>query len=378
MIHTRTRMAVRRGAVAWLALNLTGAIHAGNAGRDWGVEHENYLDPVTHARVWELTPDAGHADNLYFHFSNFTADNRYLLFVSDRTGSTQLFRVEVATGRVVQLTDDPAIKARAACPDPTDARRVYLPRGRAVLVLDIVDFTSHELGEVPLPCVGGLQQPTLNGDGKWLALAYRRDAGNWEIGLMSTATGEYHPVITQGFRIGHVQHSPTDSTIFYAWETGGYAPQRSWLVNDDGTGNRPFYVRTDPKTWFTPLKEWVTHEAWVRDTGEMTMVNDKLGVMLVNKHGDARLVREGRYWHAAARPDGKYLVLDDMQGRLWLTETDTGNVRLLATGLRGNARVHPHPSFDRQGHYVEFHTARTHETIGWIDLTRLPPDAYTP
>jgi hypothetical protein len=55
------------------------------------------------------------------------------------------------------------------------------------------------------------------------------------------------------------------------WETSGHAPQRSWLVNVDGSGNRPFYVRTDPETWFTPLKEWVTHEAWVKETGGMAL-----------------------------------------------------------------------------------------------------------
>ena len=108
---------------------------------------------------------------------------------------------------------------------------------------------------------------------------------------MNVQTGEYKTVITQGFRLGHVQHSPTDPIIFYVWETGGYAPQRTWLVNADGTGNRPFYARTDQKTWFTPLKEWITHEAWIAGTGEMTMINDKQGVMIVNKDGTARMAR---------------------------------------------------------------------------------------
>ena len=52
---------------------------------------------------------------------------------------------------------------------------------------------------------------------------------------MHVQTGEYRTVITQGFRIGHVQYSPTDDSIFYVWETGGYAPQRTWLVDADGT-----------------------------------------------------------------------------------------------------------------------------------------------
>jgi oligogalacturonide lyase len=342
-------------------------------GRDWGVERESYVDPVTQARVWELTRGTNIADNLYFHFSNFTADNRYLIFLSDRTGSRQLYRAEVETGRITQLTEDSAINAASACPDRTEAHRIFCLRGPEVLALDVLDFTTRRIGEIPEPRLGGFLQPTLSADGKWLALGKQRDNANWEIGLMKIETGEYRTVITQGFRITHVQHSPTDPIIFYVWETGGYAPQRTWLVDEDGKRNRPFYAVTAQTNWFTPLKEWVTHEAWVQETGDMTMINDKLGVMLVSKDGGARMVREGSYWHAAARTDGKMLVLDDAQGRLWLTQTATGNTRLLATGLRTTIRVHPHASFDRLGHYVQFHTGRTHETVALIDLRELPP-----
>lgn len=354
----------------WSLLPVFGA---GNVGKDWGVERQSYLDPVTGVRVWEMTATGSVSDNLYYHLSNFTADSRFLIIISNRTGSEQLFRVEVASGRLVQLTDDSAISARTASPDHTNPRRLYYLRGPEVFSLDIIDFATRKVGAIPPPYLGGFQQPTLSGDGKWLTLTKQRDERNWEIGLMNTETGAYRALITQGFRIGHVQHSPTDPLIFYVWETGGYAPQRTWVVNADGNGNRPFYARTDPKTWFTPLKEWITHEAWVSGTGEMTMINDNQGVMLIGKDGSARMVREGHYWHAAARPDGKFLVLDDAQGRLWLMETATGNTRLLATGLRDRVRsVHGHPSFDQLGHYVQFHTGRTHETVALIDLRDLP------
>jgi Tol biopolymer transport system component len=347
--------------------------HASDVGRDWGVQKTSYLDPVTGVQVWELTRATNTADNLYFHFSNFTADDRYLILTADFGGSRQIYRAEVESGRLTQLTDDPEVNAASACPDPTNPRRVYFLRKAEVMAVDIADGRVARIGEIPQPFVGGLQQPSLSGDGRWMALGKQRDEKTWEVGLMSIATGEYRPLLTQGFRIGHVQHSPTDPIVFYVWETGGYAPQRTWLVNSDGSGNRPFYARTSPTNWFTPLKEWVTHESWVKDTGEMVMINDKVGIMLVQTDGTARLVREGNYWHAAARPDGKMLVADDMQGRLWLIESATGNTRLLVTGLRAAVRaVHAHASFDHQGRYVQFHTGRTHETIALIDLSSLP------
>lgn len=341
---------------------------ASDAGKDWGVERQWYNDPVTGARIQEITAPGVKADNLYFHVSNFTADNRQLLFTSDRTGSRQLYRMDVESGSIVQLTDDPAILASTASPDPRDPRTAYLMRGPDVLALDITTAQTRVIGSIPKPYLGGFEQPTLTADRSSLTVAKQRDERTWEIGLISLRTGEYRTVITQGFRIGHVQHSPTDPVIFYVWETGGYAPQRSWLVNDDGSGNRPFYTPVDPKKWLTPLKEWLTHEAWVRNTGQMTMINDKVGVMLFEKDGATRVVRAGNYWHAAARADGKFIAIDDAEGNVWIAETATGNIRLLATGIRDKVRVHGHLSFDRTGRYIQFHSGRTRETVSLIDL----------
>jgi len=349
---------------------------AAQVGHDWGIQTSSYDDPVTGVEIRQFTKAPATSDNLYFHFSNFTADNKYLLFVSDLPGDTQIFRADLRSGRLVQLTEGQGINGRSACPDPRDARRLYYLCGPEVFVMDIFKFTTQKVGEIPRPRLGGYQQPTLSNDGRWLTLSKQCDERTWEIGRLHVDSGRYETVIRQGFRIGHVQHSPTLPVIFYVWETGGYAPQRTWLVSSDGTGNRPYYYRMDPNTWFTPLKEWVTHEAWVQDTGQMTMINDKQGVMLVGEDGRARMISREHYWHGSARDDGKFVVLDDFAGRIWLVETGTGNRRLLATGIRETVAVHPHPSFDRQGCFVQFHTGRTQETVAVINLESLPPVAW--
>lgn len=338
--------------------------------KDWGVERSTYADPVTGIAVHNLTAAAnGNTQNLYYHFSNFTADNTNIVFASDRSGSWQIYRSEAATGRVVQLTEAPGVAAAAACPHPKNAKLLYFHRGADVIELDIFTLAERRIGTVPLPHVGGFSQPTFSHDGRRLALSKQRDAATWEIGLMDLATGEWRSVITQGFRIGHVQHSPTDPLVFYVWETGGYAPQRSWIVNADGTGNRPFYYRADPKSWWTQLKEWMTHEAWVAATGRMTMVMDKVGIVEVEKDGTSRLLVNGNYWHVAASADGKWLVADDFQGRIWLIESATGNTRLLVTGIReSNRAVHGHASFDRTGRWILFNNGRTHNTVSIVQV----------
>ena len=342
-------------------------LQASDAGKDWGIEKQSWVDPLTKARVWEMTADKGTANTLYFHFPNFTRDNRYLLCTSTRSGSSQIYRISLPEGRIVQLTDSPGISDPV--PDYASPRRIYFRRSTDLVALDVETFAERVVG--PLPGGGDL---TMSGDGKWISMKHHIDDNKSEIWVMNTITGESKMVARTGFHIGHVQYSPTQPVIFFAWETNDYAPQRSWLVNADGNSPvRPFYYRLDRKEWFSPLKEVVTHEAWVMDTGEMTMINHHVGIMLVNTNGKSRLVTPGRFWHTHARPDGKFIVADDFEGRLWLIETSTGSTRLLASGLRNRKDVHLHPSFDWQGRYVVFNVTRNHRAIGVIDLSELPP-----
>ena len=153
-------------------------------GSEMCIRDSSYVDPVTAALIWEMTGEQGSADNLYYHFSNFTADNRFLILASDRTGSWQLYRVEIQSGHIVQLTDESGVNARSACPDHTEAHRLYYMRGPEIIAMDILEFTTRKVGEIPKPYVGGFQQPTQSGDGKWLTLGKRSDSQNWEIGLM--------------------------------------------------------------------------------------------------------------------------------------------------------------------------------------------------
>jgi oligogalacturonide lyase len=355
----------------WMTLPGLSALAQSGAG-------DVYRDPVSGYEVREITAPPLTASTLYFHFSNFTADNRYVVFAAGEKAADQIFLYEPATGKTRQLTREPGIAAAAACPHRTDPALIYYGRGGAIVELNHSTGRSRVVGEVPKPYIGGFGQPTLSPDCRRLALARQRDARNWEVGLMDIATGAWRTVTTQGFRIGHVQHHPKLPLIFYVWETGGYAPQRTWVVNDDGSANRPFYYRTDPKEWFTTLKEWVTHEAWVEETGDMTLILDKTGVLIADPEGKARLI-PGDYWHCQARRDGKWLLLDDNPGRLWLMEVATGNRILLASGLRDGVRsTHAHACWDRQGRYIFTNTGRRHTAVALIDLAQAPERIYRP
>jgi len=353
MKYTQLRAAVPSGLMFCLGLLVPSYLFA-----------EVYKDSKTAVEIVEIPAVGESPTNLYYHFSNFTADNRNIIYAD----GNQIYRYEITSRTVHAVTSGPGVSAGTACPHPSNAQLLYYLRGPVVFEINIVSGQERRVGEIPEPRQGGYQQPTLTPDLKSLTLTKQRDDANWEIGLMDISTGEYKTVTRQGFRIGHVQHHPREPWIFYVWETGGYAPQRTWIVNDDGSANRPFYYVTDPKQWSTPLKEWVTHESWVAQTGDMTLIVDKVGIVIADRSGKGRLL-PGDYWHVSARPDGKFLVADDNRGNLWLIEGATDNRRLLATGLREKVRsVHAHASFDRTGRYVLFNTGNRRQALAWIDL----------
>ena len=82
---------------------------------------------------------------------------------------------------------------------------------------------------------------------------------------LNLATGEIRQIIEVGFRVGHVQTNPWRSGVLgYCHETGGDAPQRTWVVKADGSANRPLYKET--------FDEWVTHEVWSSPTRSLFTV----------------------------------------------------------------------------------------------------------
>jgi len=68
-------------------------------------EWREFTDPETGRRIKQLT--AGRHNNypLYYFIPSITPNGRYLIFHSERTGWVQLFRLDMQTGEIVQLTD---------------------------------------------------------------------------------------------------------------------------------------------------------------------------------------------------------------------------------------------------------------------------------
>jgi hypothetical protein len=307
-----------------------------HVGKRWPSEERTYKDAVTGLEVTMLTTSPAKDDKIYQTHPNWTADGRYIVFMSDRGGTNQYYALSEQTGSIVQLTDD---EGPGNATLSRTENRMYYVAGRRIWDLDIDsilkgDGPEHESGfrkrVADFPDNAKLSGTiTLDSDEKTIYLGVEYSEKSWGLLALDIGTGKYSKVIDTDFRIGHCQAHPSRSgLIMYCWETGGDSPQRTWLVNADGRGNGPFYKET--------YDEWVTHEIWWGSDKALFTIWPKNQEMLRKPHGIAYVTLEDRslhilsqkkYWHVGGSPDGKWAV---------------------------GATVHPHPSFSPDGSKVLF------------------------
>lgn len=64
-----------------------------------------WADPETGRKIRQVTSSRSNNYPLYYFIPTTTVDGRFLVFHSERSGWVQLYRMEIATGEIVQLTD---------------------------------------------------------------------------------------------------------------------------------------------------------------------------------------------------------------------------------------------------------------------------------
>ena len=80
-------------------------------GETYAPEWRDYMDPLTGRRVCQLTNSPAEDYHLYFYNPSITPDGKYLIFFSERTGVSNLFRLDLQSGVIVQLTDALPVRA---------------------------------------------------------------------------------------------------------------------------------------------------------------------------------------------------------------------------------------------------------------------------
>ena len=73
----------------------------------FSVEKKVFADSETGREVWQVSPPECECVGAYMYINSFTPDERYLFYTSDRSGSIQLYRVELESGETTMVSDMP-------------------------------------------------------------------------------------------------------------------------------------------------------------------------------------------------------------------------------------------------------------------------------
>lgn len=433
MYPTRQKNRMKRLMTLGLTSVCTLALYA-QMGTRFPSERKVITDPKTGVELVFLTSKSGTGDSkIYQTHNQWTSDGKWVIFRSDRVKG-EAMAVNEETGDIVQVTEGGYTGMLCVA---RKSMNLYIMRevrektmgstdrqgkrtGMEVVEINLGKLLSDSeagklkkkkeyeriCGIIPIEmCSEG--DMALDGSEEFVYFRLDKEfarkypiaeqiapnfgprnmgAGPGGIGKMDLTTGKAEPVVSVHFKVGHIQGNPWHpGEVIFCWETGGKAPQRTWMVNADGTNLRPVYRETE--------HDWVTHEAVISadelviaiighrpiDNGEKKEIAGLESFALSNSWGPSgtkeyptgiavvnmrtrELTMEGQvvgdnFWHVAGSSDGHWVAGDDFARELWLIDRHTGERILLTAGHKTTARDHVHPTFKPDGTEIEIQSA---------------------
>ncbi len=396
-------------------------------------------DPTTGVELVFLTSKSGTGDSkIYQTHNQWTADGKWVVFRSDRVPGEAL-AVNETTGDIVQVTEGGYTGMLCVARRSMKLYHMRVAKnaagertGMQVIEVDLERlFADSEAGRMQdkqhYERICGVipadmcREGDMALDGSETFVYFRLDkeyarrmpiaepiadnfgprkmgAGPSGIGKLDLATGRVESVVAVHFKVGHIQGNPWHpGEVIFCWETGGKAPQRTWVVNADGTDLRPVYRETE--------YDWVTHEAVIGADevaiailGHRSLMPKKrvpgsdpgwgpsgtkehpTGIAVVNLR-TRELTLEGQvdgdsFWHVAGSQDGHWVAGDDFARELWLIDRHTKERILLTAGHKTTARDHVHPTFKPDGTAIEIQSAMLSEDGRSMNIciVRLPEE----
>lgn len=359
-----------------------------------------YHDRLTGTTVRQLTDYRAHSYHPYFTNPGWWDGGRHLLFGSDRGNATNLYSIELATGEITPITDNPPAEEHDYHGVTLNPHReeAYLARQHRMLAIDLRTGTTTTLAEA----VSGWTFGSANAgsDGRFVYASMMQTPSVGEVDLGHGYLGfreifEAHPLCRvvrvpvdggpvetlheERNWIGHVNTSPTNPRHLTFCHEGPWrdVQQRLWAL--DAETGRAWKLRPQAP------EEGVGHEYWLAD-GEriayQVLGDGTTGTFGVVRH-DGTIETEVPFptdSHHVHSNDADLIVADGPEKgrtpyvllcRRGADGYDGPRVLCIHRGSRHTQHLHVHPRFSPDGSQVLF-TADP-RGYGQLFLANVPP-----
>ena len=364
-------------------------------------EKRTYADRITGVTVHQLTEHMAHSYHLYFTNPGWWDGDRRLLFGSDRGNSSNLYAMELASGAITRLTDNPPGTAgsyQGASINPV-RNEAYFWRQRRLIAIDLHTGEQRTLFDCPDGWDAGGTNCTADGRFVCGALRQQVDVGPVDLGAGYIGFREIfaaHPlcrvisVPTEGAHhqaetlheernwLGHVNTSPRQAHLLTFCHEGPWhmVDQRMWVL--DRNSGRVWKLRPQEPG------EAVGHEYWMADGATIGYHGKRNGEAFYGfiRYDNTQRIElpfphDSNHFHSNTPElivaDGPqrgltpYVLLCRFDG----TSFEGPRVLCVHRGSRHIQHLHIHPRFTPDGRQVLF-TADP-RGYGQIFLAEVPP-----
>lgn len=384
-------------------------------GTKYASEKATFTDPKSGTKITQLT-NQGINFHFYFTDNSFDIDGRTIYFLSnrghDKTEICNLFRMDLESGEMEQLTDEPEGIDVGNITKMPDSEYVAYVTGNQIHLYNtktkenkiIYEETEHML----------LRSLSFSCDKQWLGFNRNEDvdalpdggpnyAGFKEkmfaikdgrVSVIRLDGSDFHDVFRDTHWLGHFQFSPNDpDTAMFCHEgPWNYVQQRIWLVNMKNGTVWPCFRQGE--------EDCVGHEFWTsdgdivfdnrRDGHDGTISNSKEQVYASKKvsakmpyfgfaHKDGIVYRkvDMPFYcnHYFANKDLSMFVGDAVEDIVLIQPEEDGSVKMQVLANHNTTwlyqRSHCHPTFSWNGKKI-LYAADTDQWHGNIFLADVP------
>ena len=374
-------------------------------GKNYAPEWREYQDPLTGRRVRQLTNSQAEDYHLYFYNPSITPDGKYLIFLSERTGLSNLFRLNLQSCEILQLTDAQPVPAQywpftesiqgvGSCLPAigNHGQEVFYFEGTDLFAVEIESLKRRQLLSLPADRRPSMLQANAAGDmlvfATWdealfLERSQRAYAGEKfpderffqettsTILRVEAESGSAEEVLRkEKFWINHVHLNPHNPELILFCHEYSELPDRMWLLD---VANRQCEIVPGQGA-----NEWYQHEFWSADGKRLCFHGGVTGDNILGFCGwcapdgtdyiKAYHNTSGRaYAHYNLHPDGQTMVTDGEARPGCISKVQLRDgcqefeilCRHDSYTFGDDQRCHPHPSFTPDGKQVIFTSNRT-------------------